>query len=420
MSRLHPNGGPAPRPVSWSCIPADDPAAHEQMIKFISESLVDDIQSNISSGFMRQVHASKKSAMSPHDKAERMRIVRAMRTTLERLTEELGQKFFEEFRHRPSVGRWYDSWLFNETPQFWNTEPEWSMPSEPHVAAVAALDTRSVTSSNNGRVFGSETTPEVRVDFTEDVEEFEAEDTQDFAQVPYDPNAAATEEQTEGPAPASLKGCQCEHNDDEAEHATHLCQACACSNQGYGCIASCGCDETCQNNFNNIALDHILGTDIGGSHLKLDPCFITFLQKHKLEGNAITLDYLFEHLLSGLDYVPDGNDDALDAWRATWETGYSGPDPEARTEDLQRQLLHLGLGVRDTEGAWFFSFCYLNSERIGSWQQRDQIWHCRACGNCSERQEWHCGTCNKCTYGRAIPCNGCGGVSSTYHLDHKS
>ncbi|KAJ3555442.1 hypothetical protein NPX13_g10356 [Xylaria arbuscula] len=195
MSRLHPNGGPAPRPVSWSCIPADDPAAHEQMIKFISESLVDDIQSNISSGFMRQVHASKKSAMSPHDKAERMRIVRAMRTTLERLTEELGQKFFEEFRHRPSVGRWYDSWLFNETPQFWNTEPEWSMPSEPHVAAVAALDTRSVTSSNNGRVFGSETTPEVRVDFTEDVEEFEAEDTQDFAQVPYDPNAAATEKQ---------------------------------------------------------------------------------------------------------------------------------------------------------------------------------------------------------------------------------
>ena len=142
---------------------------------------------------MRQVHASKKSAMSPHDKAERMRIVRAMRTTLERLTEELGQKFFEEFRHRPAVGRWYDSWLFNETPQFWDSEPEWSIPVERNVAASAAVDTRSVTSSNNGRVFGSETTPEVRVDFTEDVEEFEAEDTQDFAQVPYDPNAAATE-----------------------------------------------------------------------------------------------------------------------------------------------------------------------------------------------------------------------------------
>ncbi|KAK5629454.1 hypothetical protein RRF57_005169 [Xylaria bambusicola] len=416
MQRLHPNGGPAPRPVSWSVVPADDPAAHEQMIKFISESLVDDIQSNISSGFMRQVHATKKSTMSPHDKAERMRIVRAMRSSLERLTEELGQKFFEEFRVRPPVGRWYDSWLFNETPQFWNAEPEWSMPSEPHAAALAALETRSVASSNNGRVFGSETTPEVKVDFMEDIEEFE--ETPEFAPIPeYRPDAPATEEKTEGPPPATT-GCQCEH-EHESGDGTHLCQTCDCSNQGYGCIASCGCDETCQNNFNNIALDNILGT-VGGSQMKLDPCFITFLQKHKLEGAPITLDYLFEHLLSGLDYVPDGNDEAIDAWRATWETGYNGPDPEARTEDLQRQLLRLGLGPSDKEGAWFFSFCYLNSERIGSWQQRDQIWHCRACGNCSERQEWHCGACNKCTYGRAIPCGGCGGVSSSYHLDHKS
>ncbi|KAI0401146.1 hypothetical protein F4802DRAFT_581395 [Xylaria palmicola] len=413
MRRLHPDGGAAARPVSWSAIPADDPASHEQMIKFISESIVCDIQGNISSGFMRQIQASKKSGMSPHDKAERMRIIRNMRTTLERLTEELGQKFFEEFRQRPSVGRWYDSWLFNETPQFLRWEQEWALtPEESYVT----VDARSIGGSTDGRVFGSETTPEVRVEFGEDLEEYE--DTQELVQIPeYRPDARVTEEKTDGPAPSST-GCHCENMAESAdsEHI-HLCETCACSNQGYGCIASCGCDETCQNNFNNISLDNILGT-IPGSPVKLDPCFIAYLQKHRTEKD-ITLDSLFEHLLSGLDYVPDGNDKAIDAWRVTWETAYDGPDPEAQTERLQRELVRLGLGLREKKGEWFFSFCYSNNERVGSWQQSQQIWHCRECGSCSERQEWHCGKCNKCTYGKAIPCGGCGGVAASYHEEHQ-
>ncbi|KAI0194793.1 hypothetical protein EV127DRAFT_478089 [Xylaria flabelliformis] len=406
--RLHPNGIPTARPVSWSAIPADDPAAHEQMIKFVSESIVCDIQGNISSGFMRQVQASKKSGMSPHDKAERMRIIRNMRTTLERLTEELGQKFFEEFRQRPPVGRWYDSWLSNETPQFLRWEQEWALTPE---ESLATVDARSMGGSIDGRVFGSETTPEVRVEFEEDLEEFE--DTQSLAPIPeYRPDAPVTEKKTDGPAPSST-GCQCENGHEDSEHA-HLCQTCACSNQGYGCIASCGCDETCQNNFNNIALDKIIGADV-----KLDPCFITYLQKHKHENENLTLDYLFDHLLTGLDYVPDGNDKAIDAWRVKWETSYSGPDPEAQTEKLQRELIRLGLGLGDKNGEWFFSFCYSNSERLGSWQQGHQIWHCRDCGTCRERQEWHCGKCGKCTYGTVVPCAGCGGVSDSYHEEHK-
>lgn len=189
MRRLHPNGSPAARPVSWSAIPADDPAAHEQMIKFISESIVDDIQGNISSAFMRQMQASKKSAMSPHDKAERMRIVRDMRTTLERLTEDLGQKFFEEFRHRPAVGRWYDSWLLNETPQFLRWEQEWAFAPE---GSLVTVDARSIGGSTDGRVFGSETTPEVRVESERDLEEFD--DTQELVPVPeYRPDAPVTE-----------------------------------------------------------------------------------------------------------------------------------------------------------------------------------------------------------------------------------
>jgi hypothetical protein len=193
MRRLHPNGAPAPRPVSWSAIPADDPAAHEQMIKFISESIVCDIQGNMSSAFMRQVHACKKSGISPHDKAERMRLVRDMRTTLERLTEELGQKFFEEFRHRPAVGRWYDSWLFNEPPQFLRWEQEWAFtPDESLITA----DVRSFGGSVDGRVFGSETTPELRLELEQDIEEdLDAlDDTPDVTHVPeYRPDAPVTE-----------------------------------------------------------------------------------------------------------------------------------------------------------------------------------------------------------------------------------
>jgi len=209
----------------------------------------------------------------------------------------------------------------------------------------------------------------------------------------------------------SLKGCRCEHEEDSG---AHLCQSCACSNQGYGCIASCGCDETCKNNFNNIALDNILGTDLSASPAKLHPCFISYLQNHKLE-EEITLDYLFEHLLSGLGYVPDGNDEAIDAWRVKWGTTCNGPDPIALTEELERELLRIGLGLGDNRGQWFFSFCYPNSGRIGSWQQGHQVWHCRDCGRCAEGQDWHCSNCNKCTYGKDIPCGGCGGVSSSYH-----
>ncbi|KAJ2967883.1 hypothetical protein NUW58_g10346 [Xylaria curta] len=149
-----------------------------------------------------------------------------------------------------------------------------------------------------------------------------------------------------------------------------LIVTCACSNQGYGCIASCGCDETCQNNFNHLALDTVFGTGVSGPPVQLDTCFITYLQTNK-QNESITLDYLFDHLLSGLDYVPDGNDRAIDAWREEWGTAYSGPDPEAQTERLQRQLLRLGLG-RGEHGAWFFSFCYGNDERAGSWQQTGQ------------------------------------------------
>ncbi|KAI1825371.1 hypothetical protein F4861DRAFT_197953 [Xylaria intraflava] len=417
MGRLDPNRASAARPVSWSTLPADDPAAHEQIIKFISESIVDDIQSNISSGFMRQVHASKKSAISPHDKAERMHIVRDMRTTLERLTEELGQKFFEEYRHRPAVGRWYDSWLFNDPPTFLRWEQEWAFtPDETLVMSHA----RSSSGSIDGRLSGSGTTPEVRVDFEEDLDD--SEDTQDYSQVPeYRPDAPVTEKKTDSSAPSSTR-CQCNYAEGESSDsggATHLCQTCACSDQGQGCTASCGCDETCQNNFNNPALDNILRTDASG-RADFSTCFITYLQKLEL-AEPISLEYLFDQLLTGLDYVPDGNDEAIDAWRAEWETGYNGPDLDAKIEALQRDLIHLGLGADrgDKRRDWFFSFCYNNNERIGSWQQGQQIWHCRDCRQCIDRQAWwHCEQCNKCQYGRTAPCGDCGGVSDSYHENH--
>ncbi|KAI2642216.1 hypothetical protein GGS21DRAFT_294979 [Xylaria nigripes] len=421
MRRLRPNGPPRPRPVSWSAIPADDPAAHEQIIKFISESMVDDIQSNISSGFMRQVNASKKSAMSPHDKAERMRIVRNMRTTLERLTEEMGQKFFEEYRHRPAVGRWYDSWLLNDPPQFLRWEQEWAF--TPDEALMAAC-TQSTSGSIEERVSVSEKragiAPGVRVEFEDDIK-----DSEGNRKYPndsgYRSDAPVTEKKTNAPM-QSFICCQCRHADEgsDVENTTHLCQTCACSDQGQGCIASCCCDETCQNTFNRIALDNILGTDTSGK-LALNACAVTFLQKHDL-NEPITLEYLFEHLLPGLDYVPDGNDEAIDAWRVKWQTIYDGPDAEAQIEALQRELTQLGLGVGrgKSHRDWFFSFCYSNNERLGSWQQGHQIWHCGDCRKCNERQAWHCEQCNKCRYGRRAPCGNCGGVSDSYHEYHNA
>ncbi|KAI0153248.1 hypothetical protein GGR57DRAFT_149977 [Xylariaceae sp. FL1272] len=412
--------------------PAND-VAHENMIKYISELIVCDIQGNMSSEFLRQVHACKKSGLAPHEKAERMRVVRDMRKTLERLTEEMGQKFYEEYRIRPKVGRWYDSWLLNEPPQFLRWEQEWGFtPDE----GLLTIDGHSMAGSMDGSIYGARAKVAYKETHTRHVDERfidipevddipEEDDNMTETNGHYEPtlpayNANAPVTEKTNIAPVSSTGrCDCgidrDQLDEEHTPVKSCRDVCICAVQGCGCIATCRCDETCSNPFNSLAFDHILGTDATtGAPQKPSPCFISFALKHD-SASTLTLDYLFEHLLGGLDVVPEGACEAIDAWRVKWETSISGDDAEKQTEELERDLLRIGLGVG--HGECFFSFCHPNHGRVGSWQQDALMWHCQDCANCNERREWHCKNCNNCTFGLAVPCGGCGGVSSSYHTE---
>ncbi|KAI1322984.1 hypothetical protein F5Y16DRAFT_415388 [Xylariaceae sp. FL0255] len=423
MQRYRQNGVRAAAPI--------DNVAHEEMIKYISELIVCDIQGNMSSEFLRQVHACKKSGLAPHEKAERMRLVRDMRKTLERLTEEMGQKFYEEYRDRPNVGRWYDTWLSNEPPQFLRWEQEWGFTPDESILTIdghsfaGSIDGGSLYGAHRGA--GNSKVVYREVVHTAEVDEDDgsydvienAGQTHYLDTVPeYNPNAVVTEKAQDQPAP-STSCCDCGSEEGPDGVLVAACRTgCVCSNQGFGCTARCGCDETCGNAFNTMALDHILGVNEEGKPVKSHPCFIGFVQRHD-SASTLTLDYLFEHLLSALDVIPEGADEALDGWRVKWETtNVDGPDAMAQTEELQRQLLRLGLSNQRLGEGWFFSFCHPKEGRVGSWQCSERIWHCRDCENCNERREWHCENCNNCTFGLEVACGGCGGVSMAYHVEH--
>lgn len=113
------------------------------------------------------------------------------------------------------------------------------------------------------------------------------------------------------------------------------------------------------------------------------------------------------------DAFQDGFDLYLQEWAAAWK------DMSADNKPAHiRKLILYGLfnpcegdGLPET-GAWrsyYYSFCRKY------WEQDSCTWHCKVCKECNDWREWHCKECKQCTYGISIPCEGCGGVSSSYH-----
>ncbi|KAK3699620.1 hypothetical protein LTR37_016356 [Vermiconidia calcicola] len=95
-------------------------------------------------------------------------------------------------------------------------------------------------------------------------------------------------------------------------------------------------------------------------------------------------------------------DSDLEGWANEWEKMSASEKPAHI-----RKLLMYGLFERKAGGnrSYYYSFCRDN------WQS-DIL-----CKECGDWRDWHCKNCKRCTYGVSIPCEGCGGVSNSYH-DH--
>jgi hypothetical protein len=80
-------------------------------------------------------------------------------------------------------------------------------------------------------------------------------------------------------------------------------------------------------------------------------------------------------------------------------------------ESLMRTVFRKGLATDEDgrAGMLFYSFCRR------CWEQDSCTSHCSRCGECNDWREWHCKVCDTCTYGISLPCEGCGGVSESYH-----
>lgn len=92
-------------------------------------------------------------------------------------------------------------------------------------------------------------------------------------------------------------------------------------------------------------------------------------------------------------------------WAAEWVRPNRTPE---RRKEMVDELLVFGFGSHET----FYSFC------TKRWEDVTNASHCASCGECNDWREWHCGRCNRCTYGISIPCEGCGGVSISFHDAH--
>ncbi|CZT20259.1 uncharacterized protein RCC_06117 [Ramularia collo-cygni] len=185
---------------------------------------------------------------------------------------------------------------------------------------------------------------------------------------------------------------------------------CSCKTSGMGCGPTCGCqvgeDKTCANKMNG--LDEFK-QKIGATGLAPLPCFLTFASKKKVDFKKLEQDMLKD-------------DDAFeyDFWLKEWKDEKSTLEQKDIAEH-NNKLLRYGLFKNPNDlSDSFYSFCrgMANFEPggdLGTWEQDSCTWHCPVCKECNDWREWHCGKCKKCTYGVSIPCEGCGGVSDTWH-----
>lgn len=143
------------------------------------------------------------------------------------------------------------------------------------------------------------------------------------------------------------------------------------------------------------------------------PCFLTYASKKKVD---------FERLKRCMLQYEDAFE--FDYWLKEWQDEKSKIAEKDMPEHMNK-LLRYGLFTDpESHNGFYYSFCrggvrYDPNGSLGSWEQSDCTWHCPVCKECNDWREWHCGTCKKCTYGSSIPCEGCGGVSSTWHWGQK-
>jgi hypothetical protein len=112
-------------------------------------------------------------------------------------------------------------------------------------------------------------------------------------------------------------------------------------------------------------------------------------------------------------------DEDIEKFHAQWEKVRDRGTEDPERKKLASRLVRYALtddqnlnGDGDISGVWWYSLCFK------AWEESQCKHHCPKCKSCKDWREWHCGACDRCTEGMSIPCE-CGGVSETYHEDHR-
>ncbi|KAK8247476.1 hypothetical protein HDK90DRAFT_43390 [Phyllosticta capitalensis] len=259
------------------------------------------------------------------------------------------------------------------------------------------------------------TDPTIPLHDSDFVDEFSSDD--DFGGGKYDAKAPITETQVEPPSDFKPQ-CRCKGGKGKQGP----CVNCSCSKWGYRCSPeTCGCSEACENPFNTLNIEDILGSS---PEVKLSPCFISWILKrgyrnHKLELRQITLKWLFDKLHHSARQELEKFNKAFNAWRKDWKKVSKKNDDHPEKVEAMRDLINIAFDEDFAYGdfnGYYFSFCAggLYGDRLGTWRRDTKSWHCRGCGDCMDWDDWHCRNCNKCSCGGR--CDGCGGVCETYHM----
>ena len=177
---------------------------------------------------------------------------------------------------------------------------------------------------------------------------------------------------------------------------------CKCAKSGAGCGPACGCqtseEKRCLNKMNAIA------TELGMEGKTATACTTTYVLSQKRD---IHLQQLREQVEKGNLADAVDWDVFLEKWSSRKKDLTEAELPEHFNKLLRYALF--GHAGGEEHGLFFFSWCRK------AWDDDNCTWHCPVCMECNDWREWHCSKCKKCSYGVSIPCEGCGGVSNTYH-----
>lgn len=257
--------------------------------------------------------------------------------------------------------------------------------------------------------------------------------TEDVRGVPQDRPTQLTLHDTQSRAqaegPDEIRPCNCKETCTGPRRGR--AKPC-CSYWGISCTPDCACSasDACNNIWDAATKARLFGSFEGSADPRPTPWSIRWYLTRERSKNRVRLAHPY------LADIPNSELDFADLWwiAAKSDTFTDCADFDEKLETFQAIVKRQGGEYTDEQKMRLVRFAFTNDcdllgdgkdlyrmywfslcGQYGRWVQFDCTFHCLVCGECDDWRVWHCKKCRKCRYGVTIPCEKCGGVSSTYH-----